>query len=844
MKNDEELKCPICGSKLEILRTWHEGVFIKIELLCKSCNRSFIISAKPKEIKKTLETIELEDYFLKELMKKRVKIEEMPPDVPELIKKIAQSDHVFLINFSRVGVEAPKTGSNVSPEVFVKMSAPFAYAKRIADALRARNILRLYKFQETAMREILSGKNVVIEAATAMGKTEAFFIPLLIKICKEKPKEKPYALLIYPTKALSRDQLIKLSYYAKVIGARVAVLDGDTPPEERAKILRNPPEFIMTNFDMIHWHLAKRTPIGNLFRRARIIVIDEFHEYCGAFGTHAYWILKRLKRQKKIQIILSSATIKNSLEFAERFLDEKVILVKEEGRKTPIYIFFLYPWQLSIHRIAAEIAKESVLSKLKCLIFFNTRRSAEYAYWLYRYTFGTLSDRAAVHRAGISRKIRRIIEEKFRSGEILTIFSTPTLELGIDIGDVNLVVSEIAPVDRFLQRIGRSGRREKPGVGILLLRADDPISEYYALNPRDYFEDLAMRYIEPRNPYIAKQHVYLMAYEQPLSEEEIKTLRIPYEIIRELMKEGALVKFLNYYHANERVFDNYFKTSIRGSGDVIEVIWKDKKIDERDIIIGLRELYPGAIYFNRGMKFIVKKLDLENRKAYVELAPRDLEPYYTKPLFESIAIPIEEETYQKRELLGTVVWYGRLRMTLIVNGYIMLREGEKKPVGVFPIEPPITYEYDTYGIVFKAPQVDYGDWEKTAGAYHALEHVLIEGTTMITGAASEDLGGISFGTTGIICIHDALKGGNGVSYLLFKRFEKAVERACKLLRRYAGTSVEKANKAVYSWHCGNNNRPLYQRGALELLESMLRHEKVTNARHALDILKVLGKGIV
>ncbi len=189
MKNDEELKCPICGSKLEILRTWHEGVFIKIELLCRSCNRSFIISAKPKEIKETLETIELEDYFLKELMKKRVKIEEMPSDVPELIKRIAQSDRVFLINFSRVGIEAPKIGSNVSPEILIKMGAPPDCARKIADALCARNILRLYKFQETAMSEILSGKNVVIEAATAMGKTEAFFIPLLIKIRKEKPKE-------------------------------------------------------------------------------------------------------------------------------------------------------------------------------------------------------------------------------------------------------------------------------------------------------------------------------------------------------------------------------------------------------------------------------------------------------------------------------------------------------------------------------------------------------------------------------------------------------------------------------------------------------------------------------
>ncbi len=351
-----------------------------------------------------------------------------------------------------------------------------------------------------------------------------------------------------------------------------------------------------------------------------------------------------------------------------------------------------------------------------------------------------------------------------------------------------------------------------------------------------------MKYIEPNNEYIAERHIYLAAYEKPLQIEELKQFNPPEYILKRLFERGSLIEINNRIYANKLHFKKYFSSNIRGSDKVVKVMLEDRVIDEREAIIAIRELHPNAIYVNRGRKYIVQDLDLKNQVAHVIEADPNNEYLYTKPLYSYSAVPLK--VHFEKETLGTRVFYGLLRLTAYVYGYLVFREGNQKPIREELLEEPITYEYNTYGIFFKAQQLSITDDEKLAGSYHATEHILIEGTNTITGGGSEDLGGISFGTTGIIVIYDGTPGGNGVSKLLFDRFERAVERAHNILLACKETYRTDFNKCVYSYRCGNNNQPLHAEGALKVLEMMLEEKPAKLPEETVKLLSVLDKGYV
>ncbi len=786
-----------------------------------------------------------------EIFEKKITINDISPDSPLAIKHLVSLDSKSCIPvyYQKILDKPPRLGKRLSVDHICDLGIPRKYAEKLIKYWSRLGITNLYAFQEKAIMMGVKGENTVIVAPTGTGKTEAFAIPAMVRAIKfkESGARSPLVLIIYPTKALARDQLSKLFDYARIFRLSVNVLDGDTPHSVRGRILRSPPDILLTNFDMINYHLGKRTGLGRLFYRVRLIIIDEMHEYSGAFGTHVHYIIKRLKRlvesPKDLQFIMASATISNPVEFGEKLIGENVSLVSEDGRRTPLYILFIYCLD-QIHYAIAKMLIEIMKKNIKTLVFFNTRKSVELALHILKRMAKRNYDvngKFDLHRAGLSKRIRREIEIAFKEGKKIALLATPTLELGIDIGDIDLVISEITPVNRFIQRSGRSGRR-RAGSAVLVLRSDDPISDYYLVNPTDYFEDVSLCYIEPNNIYIAEKHVYLMAYEKPLEDPEISSLKIPREIIEKLVNDGALFPLGNKYYANGNLFNSYFPSNIRGSDKIVRVLYRDEVIDEREAIIAIRELYPGAIYINRGVKYIVKSLDINSLTAVVEKAPREYEDLYTKPIYTSGARPLD--SMLERDSLGTKLFYGKLQMRATIEGYLVFQEGSKKPLAEYELDNPVHYHYETWGLVFKAPQLNYKDTDLISGSYHALEHIIIEGTNVITGGGSEDLGGISFGTTGVIVIYDSTPGGNGVSKILYDRFEKAVEKAYKILSSCKCRNTEICNKCVYSYRCGNNNQPLFQPGAKELLEKMLRGETVPDANQAPAILEIIEKGIV
>ena len=185
----------------------------------------------------------------------------------------------------------------------------------IFNHLKELKIGQFYKFQEESIKEITLGENVVIEAPTASGKTEAFLIPVIQKIKKEANDENVFAIFIYPTKALSRDQYPKIQKFAEKIGVDVKVFDGDTKLTERREIIENPPHILITNFDVLHYHLWHQTKFSSLLISTKILIVDEAHVYSGIFGSNVHYIIKRLKRicSNKLQFIAASATLELSL---------------------------------------------------------------------------------------------------------------------------------------------------------------------------------------------------------------------------------------------------------------------------------------------------------------------------------------------------------------------------------------------------------------------------------------------------------------------------------------------------------------------------------------------------
>jgi DEAD/DEAH box helicase domain-containing protein len=697
-------------------------------------------------------------------------------------------------------------------------------ARELKAYLKARGIKRLYRFQEEALEKILAGKNVVICAPTASGKTEAFALPVVHSIMR-LGRGTTRALFIYPTKALARDQLSKFKEIEAATGVRFAVLDGDTPREEREKIYTSPPEVIITNPDMLHIHLMLPwSEFRGLLHSVRFVVLDEIHEYTGAFGASIHFILRRLRRFADFQLIAASATLANPKEFASQLFGCEAELVAEEGRRGRLHFAMLYPEQGSDTSLILAIMRELYQEGLKTLVFANTHKNAEVILRLAR----RQKLRAEIHRGGLTKRHRSEVEHAFKSGELRCLVATPTLELGIDIGDLDAVVTMLTSFSRVLQRIGRTGRKGQESLALLVLRNNDPISSYYLEHPDDYFGDLGEGYVEPHNEVVARHHLLAAALDMPLRNGEFAEFEA---LIQELVAEGLLVE------RRGRLYPDYTKVrralaefSIRGMGEEVVIREGKRRIGMRSMPMAARELFPGAIYLHGGRVYISRSFHFSDGRG-VAMVERYHGEENIKTEALRFSVPEVVEVVSRRRALGAELVYAKLRITEVVHGYVVRDIYTDRKLEEVELPEAIEYTFTTYGIAFRAPEpepmpeprgsaLSYD--ELLAGTFHALEHVLIEGNNMLLGGGAGELGGIAMGGSGVIFIYDGSPGGNGLAKLLYDRFEAGVERATEILKLCKCQRDDGCPRCTYSYQCGNNNRPLFKAGALASAEALLR----------------------
>jgi len=697
--------------------------------------------------------------------------------------------------------------------------------KSISEHLKELEIKQLYKFQEEAIQEIIFGENVIIEAPTASGKTEAFLIPVIHKIKKESNDGNVFAIFVYPTKALSRDQYPKIQKFAEKIGIKVKVFDGDTKLEERRDIIENPPHILITNFDVLHYHIWHQTRFSSVLTSTRILVVDETHVYSGIFGSNVHYIIKRLKRicNSKLQFIAASATLEDAKSFCQQLFGEKMQIIHGSGKKGQTDFVMLFPSLRTQRKLMVELTKKMTEKNHKTMVFSNSHLNSE----LLAIQAKKQRINIKVHRAGLMANYRTSVEKQFKDNTLSAISCTPTLELGIDVGNVDCVISSTIPVNRLIQRIGRAARKGQRGYAFLTL-GNDPISQYYKNHPEDYFEDVEKTYIDPKNPFVEEFQVLAMACDKLISKHELKEHQ---KVIEQHITKENLIVF------NNRIIPNYDKINsmlndynIRGIGKSIDIFLGDKKVGDRVLPIALEELHKDAIYFLASVRYRVKELNYPKKNyAKLEKIPRDY-PYYTKSLTEEW--PTIETVFEKRMANGIEVAFCKLHIQKKVYGYVNIELGQEVTQGKkVLLDEPLEYDFITKGIVFHAPRPlkimkKSEDEEYTeASGYHATEHIVIEGSNMITGGVSQDLGGISMGTSGLIFIYDGAIGGSGASKALYDRFEKAIERSMFIVKECPCKNEAGCPRCTFSYRCGNNNEYLHKYSALEILERINNGEK-------------------
>lgn len=775
---------------------------------------------------------------------------------------------------------------------------------RLAAALKESGINRLYRFQHDAIKSITSGKDTVIEAPTASGKTEAFLIPVIQRITDavsgtEDPRggadsggggssggramRRIHAIITYPTKALARDQLPKIRRLSEAAGLSAEAYDGDTDAPARRRITGSPPHILVTNFDLLHYHMWRRTQLGRILRTVRIIVVDEAHSYSGIFGSNVHHVIRRLARIAggsgngsggRPQYVAASATLDDPGRFcADLFGIDYINTVRGGGRGRSIEFAMLFPSLRSPRTLMSHLTKRFAASGRQTMVFSNSHRNAELLA-IYCQRAGV---RIKVHRAGLLPGHRVATENEFREGSLQAVSCTPTLELGIDVGGTDCVVSAPSPINRLIQRIGRAARSEgRHGYAFLAL-GNDPISQYYRNHPGDYFEDTEKLYIDPRNPYVEECQILAMAHDMPITPEEEEEHA---EVIGRHISQGSLRRAGGTIvpgrgggatTAAGGILDRY---NIRGMGESVDIIAGGRKVADRVCPIALEELHEGAVYFLAGRPYEVTEFDYPKRQhAVIEELPRD-HPYYTRALTSEY--PRIEEVMEKRMVNGIETAFCRLSIKKTVTGYVKIkwtgsgpdgaggRHGDEDGVGFDPdgveaapdsveLDRPLEYTYVTKGIVFCAPSPDdtiqraademrknatgqgmrgqgydmragaavperlEGGYIMTSG-YHATEHVVIEGSNMITGGASRNLGGISMGSSGMIFVHDGVIGGSGASRALYDRLETAFERGARIVGECPCTAESGCPRCTMSYRCGNNNQYLHKAASLEVFE--------------------------
>jgi DEAD/DEAH box helicase domain-containing protein len=637
----------------------------------------------------------------------------------------------------------------------------------LRQALAQQGIAELYAHQATGLRAAWAGQHVVIVTSTASGKSLGYNLPVLDAVLRN---DQARALYLFPTKALAQDQLnslrsmINLIPESSIFGTTAtistpitaAIYDGDTPSSSRPAI-REKARIVLSNPDMLHTGiLPHHTAWAAFFRDLRFVVIDEMHVYRGVFGSHVANVLRRLKRIARFygsqpQYILTSATIANPLELAERLIEPEgggdgVTLVDRDSAAHGQKHFLIYnppiiDGNLGLRRSAIQesvrLASDMLSHDVQTILFGRSRRAVELLLSYLREKAGadqspwpslrSLDPHQTIrgYRSGYLPQQRREIEQGLRQGTVRAVVATNALELGIDIGAMGaaLLVGYPGSIAGTWQQAGRAGRGEQAALAVLVATAD-PLDQFLASHPEYFFgRSPEQALINPDNLLILLAHVRCAAFELPFHVGDrfggIEPARLQ-EFLDFLVEQGLL------HASRERYFwmaDRYpaQEVSLRSaSSDNILLQVEDSPpaiIGEVDRMSAFWLVHPNAIYLHEGQSYLVENLDLEQNIAHLRRIETD---YYTEHRSESSVRLVE--VFEQQPVHGGEKAYGEIIVTSQVIGYRQIQWQTHQQLGLGELSlPPTDLQTTAYWLTLAEETVEYlrvqGLWSNDPNQY-------------------------------------------------------------------------------------------------------------------------------
>ena len=710
-----------------------------------------------------------------------------------------------------------------------------ALAPPLKSALAKLNITRLYSHQAESLSSFRKGENVVVATPTASGKSLIYNLALVELLSQEAAG---HGLYLFPLKALAQDQyqaFVSLNQQLpKELQLEAAVYDGDTPSSQRRRIKENLPHLIISNPDMLHLgFLPFHQQWENFFRNLRLVVIDEIHTYRGIFGSHVVQVLRRLQRicglyGSQPRFILLSATIENAKDFAGRLTGLEFRAVEQNGAPQAGRHFFFVNPELSATTVAARLFVRALENNLKTIAFTQARKLTEIIHMNVAEASPALASKVSSYRAGFLAEERRDIERGLASGSVAGVISTSALEMGIDIGglDVCILVGYPGTIINTWQRSGRVGRGRGDSL-VILIAQPDALDQYFMRHPEDFFQrPFEAAVVDPNNSEVVDAHLPCAAAEIPLSESNdlynnggLLASRAPV-----LEASGALLRSAEgnvWYAAKQRP---QRLVDIRSVGEAYVILDgpSEKAIGKNDGVRVFKECHQGAVYLHRGQQHLVTHLDLKRKNVFVK--PTKVR-YYTRALSEKDTEILSVD--QSRPVANFIARLGRVRVTEQVVGYEKRNLYSGELLDSLSLDLP-SQSFETIGFWLEIEDILQEMVRQRKhhfmGGIHALEHALISMFPLFALCDRNDIGGIAIPRhlqlqKSAVFIYDGYPGGVGLAARGFDMIGELLKKTVELIA--ACPCDLGCPSCIHSPKCGAGNKPLDKTAALFLARALL-----------------------
>jgi DEAD/DEAH box helicase domain-containing protein len=705
--------------------------------------------------------------------------------------------------------EPSLTRGVVHHEVIPSREAAFAdmpawLDARIVRGLASRGIERLYTHQAEAIEAVHAGEDVVVVTPTASGKTLCYALPALQAIADDPASR---ALFLFPTKALGQDQVAEFGELAA--SAELSIItstyDGDTPAPIRSTV-RAAGQVVVTNPDMLHSAiLPHHTKWFQLFEQLQLIVIDELHTYRGVFGSHVSNVLRRLMRicayyGSKPLIVCCSATIGNPSELAQLLTGRPARLVDRNGAPSgERHVLLVDPPVMEpasgARGSAVTLAQRWALPFLRAgrqtIVFGRSRVAVELLLTglreALRESYGPRS-RVRGYRGGYLPTERRSIERGLRDGEILGVVSTNALELGVDIGrlDVSILAGYPGSVAGTWQQFGRAGRRQGTSVAVLVA-SGAPVDQYVIHHPEFLLDNTPEEArLDPDNLHVLLAHLRAATFELPFEPGEVFGPTPADDLLAFLAEERQVRQAADgrWYWSSENFPASEISLRTAAPENVVIIDTtpdRPRVLGEVDLFSAQVLVHERAIYIHESIQYYVDRLEWHERKAYVHKIDVD---HYT---YANRAVTLKPlEVFAEAPSTGGSRKHGEVMVASLVTLFKKLKFMTDENVGWGPIDlPELELQTTAYWLTADSAR---DHWRRDdldvalLGAGRAIQTI----ASVLLMVDPRDLGLVTqvrspHAEEPTIYLYEAVPGGIGLSERLWQRHDELLAGAAELI---------------------------------------------------------------